>query len=145
MPGQYISLDMAYITVDSGAAKSVGFPNIDNMFQIVPLIRDYFNSHHPQDGHDLALGIDDQQKNNPASTPQFSIYPNPTTDKLTFTSDLTNATLTLDILDINGRLLQTTLCNGSKKVLDVSNLQKGIYILKIHSSQQTNFVKFVKM
>ncbi len=144
-PMQYISYDVAYIVADSGFGKSGGFSNIDNMLQIVPQIRDYFNSHHPQDGHDLALGIDEQQKNNPASTPQFTIYPNPTTDKLTFTTNLTNAILTLDILDINGRLLQTSLCNGSRKVLDVSNLKKGIYILKIHSSQQTNFVKFVKM
>ena len=145
IPGQYISLDMAYITVDSGAAKSVGFPNIDNMFQVVPLIRDYFNSHHPQDGHDLALGIDEQQKNNPASTPQFSIYPNPTTDKLTFTTNLTNTTLTLDILDINSRLLQTTLCNGSKKILDVSEYKKGVYIIKVSSADQNNFIKFIKL
>ncbi len=143
--GQYISLDIAYITVDSGAAKSGGFPNIDNMFQVVPLIRDYFNSHHPQDGHDLALGIDEQQKNNPASTPQFSVYPNPTTDKLTFTTNLTNTTLTLDILDINGRLLQTSLCNGSRKVLDVSNYKKGVYIIKVRSAEQSSFVKFIKL
>jgi len=142
-PGQFISFDYAYVTGDS-ISDSCG-SNINNLLNDIYQVRSHFNSHHPQDGHDLALGIDEQQKNNPASTPQFSIYPNPTTDKLTFTTNLTNTTLTLDILDINGRLLQTTQCTNGRKVLDVSNFKKGVYIIKIRSAEQTSFVKFIKL
>ncbi|MEI6851277.1 MAG: T9SS type A sorting domain-containing protein [Bacteroidota bacterium] len=142
-PGQFISFDVAYITVDSGSAKGGGFPNIDNMLSIVPLIRDYFDSNFPQDGHDVALGVDKEDAGSVDF--QCNVFPNPANDRITFTTNLSNSKLRLDILDINGRLIQSYDCNGSKKEMDVSGFKKGVYILKISSAQQNSFVKFIKM
>jgi hypothetical protein len=143
VPGQFISFDVAYITVDSGFAKSVGFPNIDNMLATVPLVRDFFNNNLPQNGHDLALGIE-TNNSNPVSA-QFNVYPNPSHDRITFTTNLSNSKLSLDILDINGRLIRSYVCQGSKKEMDVSGFKNGVYILKISSAEQSSFVKFIKM
>jgi hypothetical protein len=143
-PGQYISFDAAYITADSGFAKSTGFSNVDNMLYIVPLIRDWFNNNLPQDGHDLALGIHTED-NNSATAAQFNVYPNPSSNRITFTTNLSNTRLNLDIMDINGRLIKSYECNGSNKVMDVSGFKNGVYILKISSKDFNSFVKFIKM
>lgn len=142
LPGQYVAFDAAYITVDSGFAKSSGFPNVDNMLATVPLIRDYFDNNFPQDGNDLALGIESDNYNIPS---QFNVYPNPTNNKITFTTNLSKTKLRLEILDINGRLIQSYECKSSKKEMDISNYKNGVYILKISTSEQSSFVKFIKL
>jgi hypothetical protein len=143
-PGQYISFDVAYITVDSGSNNTGTYPNVNNMLAIVPLIQDYFDSNYPNDGHDLALGIQNEE-NNSITYAQFNVYPNPANNRITFTTNLTNTKLKLDILDLNGRLIKSYECNCSNKVMDVSNFKNGVYILKISSKEFISFVKFIKM
>jgi hypothetical protein len=143
LPGQYISFDIAYITVDGGIGKSGGFSNVDNMLEVVPLIRDYFNSNLPQDGHDLALGI--EVDNNAEFNQQYSVYPNPATDKITISTIFNKSKTRFDVFHINGSLIQSFESNGSKTVLDVSAYKNGMYILKIQSDKQCINAKFVKM
>ncbi|MEO8761249.1 MAG: T9SS type A sorting domain-containing protein [Bacteroidia bacterium] len=59
----------------------------------------------------------------------FSIYPNPT--KNNFTIETTIGTKqTLQIFDINGRIVLTQLVN-SKSIIDVANMPAGVYTLSI--------------
>jgi hypothetical protein len=140
-PGQFLSFDCAYTVVDSvGDFCGQNFNNFQN--DIVQ-VQDFFDSHFPHNGNDLALGIETENPNN--ITPQFNVYPNPTNSRITFTTNLSNTKFRLDILDISGRLIQSYECKGTKKEMDVSDYKNGVYILKISSADQSSFVKFIKM
>ncbi len=78
-----------------------------------------------------------------------SVFPNPTTDKLNIALHYLNAeNATLEIIDINGRICQSLeLSNiGNYKLLSIntSELKKGTYIIRIHSSSKVLHQKFIK-
>jgi hypothetical protein len=140
-PGQFISYDIAYTVMDSvGDFCGQNFNNFQNN---IIQIQDFFDSHFPYNGNDLALSIETENPNN--ITPQFNVYPNPTHSHITFTTNLSNTNFRLDIMDISGRLIQSYECKGTKKEMNVSDYKKGVYILKISFTEQSSFVKFIKM
>ena len=51
---------------------------------------------------------------------------------------------TIQLYDINGRLLQTDLTNELNTSIDVSQRQSGIYFLKIFSEKGVKVEKLVK-
>ena len=82
------------------------------------------------------LGTDDFSKAN------FAVYPNPATDVIKISNvnnlDITNLTIT----DINGRTMKQV--NTSIEAINVSDLNSGIYFLKIKTAQGEGVTKFVK-
>jgi len=64
--------------------------------------------------------------------PGFKVYPNPTQQKITIES-LTKEPLDIVIYDVTGRKVFTQNMVGGKKVLDISDLPAGSYILKLVS------------
>ena len=88
---------------------------------------------------------------------QCSIYPNPANDRLyieTLTQTLTQTqtqtqtqtltqTLTVEIYDIFGRQ-QSTVNGQQSTVIDVSNLNAGIYIIKINTNEGNIVKQFIK-
>ncbi|MXN91613.1 T9SS type A sorting domain-containing protein [Flavobacterium sp. Sd200] len=72
----------------------------------------------------------------------LNIYPNPTTGLLKIQSKLTvNKT---ELYDVQGRLLQTNVVNGTDGVVDISSKPKGIYLLKVISDRGTVTKKVIK-
>ncbi len=70
---------------------------------------------------------------------EMIIYPNPVSDILTVKGD---PFLQAEILDLTGKIVKTQLNNNT---IDVSILQKGIYLIKLENKQhQTVVRKFVK-
>jgi len=142
IPGQYIAYDVSYITVDSSSVMGIAFPNIEKMFQTIPLICDFVNTNIPTDGHDLALGINSNGNSNDVM--QFDVFPSPASDKITLICNHAKE-MQIDIFDINGKRMQSIKCNDTKTELDVSMLRQGVFILKIYNNNQSGFSKFVKM
>jgi hypothetical protein len=73
----------------------------------------------------------------------ISIYPNPTSGKLT----IHNEQLIIEhitIYDISGKLLETLKGSETFKVLDVSNLANGIYLVKVKTENGETVRKIVK-
>jgi hypothetical protein len=73
----------------------------------------------------------------------LQIYPNPTKGQLT----MDNGQLTMEyveIYDISGRKLQTIKVLETSKVLDVSHLANGIYLIKVKTKQGETMRKIVK-
>lgn len=71
---------------------------------------------------------------NPIKTTQsldFNIIPNPTTGVLYINNNNIQVT-SIDVLDITGKTVQSFL--NTKKMIDLSHLQSGIYFLKINNS-----------
>jgi hypothetical protein len=71
------------------------------------------------------------------TTSGLSIYPNPSDGRITFDYDQPFRTIILSVYDITGKLLDTrSLRDANKASVDFSNLQKGMYILKIRIDEQ---------
>ena len=66
------------------------------------------------------------------------VFPNPVENYLTVTG--VNKNVKINLLDINGNLLQSIITQDNITDVDVSSLQKGIYLLQIGEQ----VVKFIK-
>lgn len=69
----------------------------------------------------------------------FRIYPNPSSNFLFI--EVLEKNLKVKIYDLSGKLLFETLSSGKTLKLDVSNFQKGQYILSIENSKPEFFIK----
>ena len=63
----------------------------------------------------------------------ISIYPNPVqeSNQIVFELKMENSVKTIDIISIDGKLMETLPVNSNKKTIDMSNYAKGTYIAKI--------------
>jgi len=65
---------------------------------------------------------------------KVKIYPNPTTNRFSIDLDETKLkSADVMVYDVQGRLVLQTIVTNQKKEVDVSNLTKGIYFVKIYS------------
>lgn len=78
--------------------------------------------------------------NQEAKTFVTVIYPNPTSDILNIQTE--QKISKIEILDTSGKLLKSN--SGSGKTINVSNLSKGIYLIKIYANQNIINSKFIK-
>jgi len=86
--------------------------------------------------HAQTLSVDDTSLN------QFKFYPNPVaTNKLNF---VINESVSVQVFDILGKLVVKKSITPSKAWLDVSSLNKGIYLLKITANKQTTVKKLIR-
>ena len=70
----------------------------------------------------------------------FNIYPNPVNDKLYIETQ--TQTQTIEIYDAFGRLQSTV--NGQQSMVDVSNLNSGVYFVKVITTEGDVVKRFVK-
>jgi arabinogalactan endo-1,4-beta-galactosidase len=73
-------------------------------------------------------------------TPNFSIFPNPSTQEINISSR-TETLKTLEIYNLKGQLIDKLDVDALSKSINISNLEKGIYILKINNKQTKKFIK----
>ena len=69
---------------------------------------------------------------------QMKIYPNPARDVLTISSD--KPIKSVEIYDVLGRLIKTE----TKNNINVSQLSKGNYLVKVKTGDQELIEKFIK-
>ncbi|MGC4040152.1 MAG: T9SS type A sorting domain-containing protein [Flavobacterium sp.] len=72
----------------------------------------------------------------------ISIYPNPANALITINCN--SVIKTIELYDIQGRLLETDLDNANTVVIDISTKQNGIYFLKIKTEKGSKVEKVVK-
>ena len=70
------------------------------------------------------------------------IAPNPTKNNVTVSSK--NKILSIQLFDVQGRILQTVLENKNSTTLDISNKSDGIYFLKVTTEVGSSVEKLVK-
>lgn len=82
--------------------------------------------------------------NNPNFTQDVTvtIYPNPTQSIINIKSE--NTIKSIQLYDVQGRLLQTTLINETSSYIDISDKSNGIYFLKITSDKGIKVERIVK-
>ena len=72
----------------------------------------------------------------------ISVYPNPTNSIVTITSN--NSMQSVQLYDVQGRLLQTQIINNPSTTVDLSQQSNGIYFVKVVSDQGIKVEKVVK-
>jgi hypothetical protein len=70
-----------------------------------------------------------------------SVYPNPVTEKLTVSMEFKKAE-TAEIYSLDGRKISEQSINDNNNVINVSGLNKGVYLLKIKGTDIVQ--KFIK-
>ena len=74
---------------------------------------------------------------------EIKIYPNPVTDKVTVQLQSYDNTKTT-IYDLNGRLIQQISITEDQNTIDISTLEKGIYILSITNGKENYNKRIIK-
>ena len=84
-----------------------------------------------------SLGIDSNSLTN------TSVYPNPTKDNLNI--DIPNAigTSKLKLYDVQGRFVMETSTNSTHEVMNIGNLQSGVYMLSIENENNKTVKKVI--
>ena len=72
----------------------------------------------------------------------FKMFPNPTNGNEIYFNTAKDATIT--IYNVLGKLVKSTKITNNKNNIDVSNLSKGIYLVKINSGKQFITQKLIK-
>ena len=72
----------------------------------------------------------------------ISVYPNPTNGNVNINCN--NTIKSVQLFDVQGRLLQTNLVNENQTSIDISNKSKGVYFLKIISDKGIGVEKIVR-
>jgi len=70
----------------------------------------------------------------------IKIYPNPAKNNLQITINNNQLNKTIEILDITGKLIKTLIANETNQFIDISNLQDGVYFIRIGDTIK----KFIK-
>ena len=76
------------------------------------------------------------------ATASFSIVPNPATNNITITS--ASRLNTIEIINFLGQTVISQQANNNKAELDIANLTKGVYFVRITTDNGTSAQKFVK-
>lgn len=75
-------------------------------------------------------------------TSKFKIYPNPANDILHLT--LEENDFSIKIFNLLGSEIRDYQTNVNNKTVDISNIKKGVYIIKIFSGKEREIIKFIK-
>jgi len=71
-----------------------------------------------------------------------SVYPNPTMGIININA--TDKITSLQLFDLQGRILQTSATDINKVSLDISDRQKGVYFLKVTTEKGASVQKIIK-
>ncbi len=74
----------------------------------------------------------------------FSIYPNPVNDKLYIETLTQTQTLTIEIYDVYGRRQELSVISCQPSAIDVSNLNSGVYFVKVITDEGEVVKRIVK-
>jgi hypothetical protein len=77
----------------------------------------------------------------------ISVYPNPASDVINITNDSELDQLSVEILDMNGRLVYASdnaFENGNTATISVADFDKGVYTIRVHNFEGQRIFKVVK-
>ena len=80
--------------------------------------------------------------NNEIITQKFSIYPNPANDLVTISKNSAIDITSITVTDINGRIVKEI--NNDATTINVSDLNAGVYFLKINTAEGSGTTKLIK-
>jgi len=86
-----------------------------------------------------------QPDNNISANAGFEIYPNPAADNIYIQKGSSDSKeMTAQIINANGQILGTYLITDKTSPIDISQLSKGLYFVKLYDNNTSTTAKFVK-
>lgn len=76
---------------------------------------------------------------------EFSIYPNPVSDRLNVQLNSIDSEIQVKIFDIQGRMVKQFILNSTESEVDVTDLAKGVYIISVNFGEKLHSKRFIKM
>jgi len=86
-----------------------------------------------------AIGIENITKKS-----AFSLYPNPASNQITVETSSTQTSGQLSISNLSGMQFITRQINESSKILDISSLPNGVYVIRMTNDSTVEVSKFIK-
>ncbi len=74
----------------------------------------------------------------------FNVYPNPFSDEIYISVLLQDENTSLQLIDINGKVMLNEKLSSSKSMINLSAVQKGVYFLKVENSSGSATKMIVK-
>lgn len=75
---------------------------------------------------------------------KFSVYPNPTSNVINFSNTENAVVDTVELADLNGRIVKSVKVNATEGQINVSDLSTGMYMMKITTDQGVATKKIVR-
>ncbi len=100
----------------------------------------YAGTEHGLYVYEFTVGINET---NPKQDNNITIFPNPANDKITIKS-FYNKKIKIDIINIEGQLLQSLILKNLETSINIDNLESGFYFFKIYTEKQIITKKFIK-
>ncbi len=73
------------------------------------------------------------------------VYPNPSSNSITIKAlDMGNQFTSITISDLSGKLIFSILENSSEKIVDISTIPQGVYIIRVNFNDSSENVRFIK-
>jgi hypothetical protein len=142
--GESVELDYAYLIKRLDAPATSIFEPVTDLFAKASAVRSAFLSNDGPCGINFdpiseSLGIEEST----IGEDLFTVYPNPTTG-LVRINGIGETGGTIQIFDINGKLLKTVTNYQAMQNLDLSELEGNMFILQISSESKTAQKRVVK-
>lgn len=75
----------------------------------------------------------------------FQIYPNPSDDYITISADRTSGESFVEIINAEGRLVIASQTVGSKKIISLKELPRGLYFVRVYGNGFSSNSKLIKL
>lgn len=102
----------------------------------------YFDYNFPVNTNEATTTFAELSNNVPEFNDAVKIYPNPAKSIINIVSDF--EINSIELYDVQGRILETIIENGSATKLDISAKSNGIYFLKIKTDKGSKVEKIIK-
>ncbi|MNJ86584.1 hypothetical protein D3C87_40870 [compost metagenome] len=142
--GEFVEVDYIYLIKRQSAPAASLFEPVTELFAKASAIRTAFLTNDGPCGINFEpTPVDLSVEENSISGNQFTLYPNPTTGLIRI-KGISETGGTVQIFDINGKILQTITGYQPAQELDLSELEGSLFILQITSESKTEQKRVVK-
>ena len=91
-----------------------------------------------------AFNVTTNLSNNDFLASNLSVYPNPTKDIIYINNNLNAIVNSIEMSDLNGRVVKTQMINAAEGQVSISDLSSGVYMMKVVTDQGTATKKVIK-
>lgn len=102
----------------------------------------YFDYNFPIETNDANTTFQSLAVNDPGADNSIALYPNPVRN--VFTAKAATSITSIQLYDVQGRLLQAILANDSEVKVDLSTKQSGVYFARIATEKGAKVEKLIK-
>jgi hypothetical protein len=102
----------------------------------------YFDYNYPVETNEATTLFETLGRNDYNLDNSVKVYPNPAEGQVIITADF--AVNSIQLFDVQGRLLQTSVINNTETEIDISGRAAGIYFIKVITGKGTKVEKLVK-